>query len=182
MYLEHWLYIPLIGIIFYLAQKYDCLSEKSKKTAQVILLALLLLFSFRIILRNVEWGNPVKFYENEIKYTQDSARIYSNLGMELADRNDCQAAIPNYQKAIILSDVYPQSHNNLARCYEALGKLENAANEYLKALYIEPNFSYSLVGLYNLLYKVGDARSENFRKLMEGGQRLTQKDITDALN
>ncbi len=188
MYLEHWLYIPIIGLIFCLCSLSNSLSDKlstrAKEVAAYIFILILLLFSCRIMARNIEWGDPVKFYENEIRYTQSSARIYNNLAMELADRGDCIAAVHHYEKAILLNDSYPQTHHNLARCLEEMGQLEQAGSEYLKALYIEPNFSYSINGLYNLLSVVGDGRSRNFlelKKRIEKGQTLTQEDIVAAL-
>ncbi|MEX2052232.1 MAG: tetratricopeptide repeat protein, partial [Candidatus Paceibacterota bacterium] len=150
IYLEHWLYLPIVGIIFYLAHLYDGLGEDKARKAGVILMIIFVLFSMRIMARNIEWGNPVKFYHNELKYTQTSARIYNNLAMELADRGKCTEAVPNYQKAIELADVYPQTHHNLARCYEMMGKWEEAVGEYIKALQIQPDFSYSINALYSL--------------------------------
>ncbi len=139
MYLEHWLYIPMIGFIFMLAHWFEERGVRTRGIITFILLGILILFSFRIIARNIEWGNPVKFYQRELKYTQTSARIYTNLGLEQAKRGDCVSAVPNYKKAIELNDSYPQSHHNLARCHEAMGNVEESVNEYLKALSIEPN-------------------------------------------
>lgn len=181
MYLEHWLYMPIIGIILLLAFWFEKRNQKTKNIATLILVCILFLFSVRIIARNIEWGNPIKFYQNELRYTQDSARIFSNLAMEQADAGDCQAAIPNYLKAIEVSDSYPQSHHNLARCYIETKEYEKAANEYLRALYIEPNFSYSLIGLYNLLGGLGDTRSKNVLELIQSGRMLTISDIENAL-
>ncbi len=185
MYLEHWLYIPIIGVILFLASLFDSLSEKGKRTGTVILIVVLVLFSARIFMRNLEWGNPIKFYQNELKYTQTSARIYNNLAMELAEKNDCNSAVPNYIKAIELADVYPQTHHNLARCYIVLGKYDEAGNEYLKALYLQPNFSYSLIGIYNLLKGIEDPRADSFLVLintLEKGGDINFQDIQSALD
>ena len=184
MYLEHWLYLPIIGVIFSLCFVFDKFSEKRKQAITIFLLLILILFSVRIIARNVEWGDPIKFYQNELKYTQTSARIYNNLAMELSDQGDCVSAVPNYEKAISLSDAYPQTHHNLARCLEALGRPQEAANEYLRALYIEPNFAYSINALYVMFSRVGDKRSGNFLELIEklaSGVILTTADIQDAV-
>ncbi|HEY4494306.1 MAG TPA: tetratricopeptide repeat protein [Candidatus Paceibacterota bacterium] len=148
MYLEHWLYLPIIGVIFCLCLLFEKISH-SKYFLPVFIL-ILILFSVRVFARNMEWGNPIKFYENELKYTQTSARIYNDLAMEQSERLGCDVAIPNYEKAISISDSYPQTHHNLARCFERTGRLEEAVAEYLKALRIEPNFSYSINALREL--------------------------------
>jgi tetratricopeptide (TPR) repeat protein len=151
------------------------------------LMIILALFIFRIMLRNMEWGDPVKFYENEIKYEKryhlQSARIYNNLAMEQADRGDCAKAIPNYQKAISLNDTYPQTHHNLARCFESTGQIKEAADEYFKALYIQPNFLYSLNAISKLLAAVGDKRSVKFSQLEEkasNGEAINERDLLEA--
>jgi tetratricopeptide (TPR) repeat protein len=135
----------------------------------------------------MEWGDPVKFYENEIKYEKryhlQSARIYNNLAMEQADRGDCAKAIPNYQKAISLNDTYPQTHHNLARCFESTGQIKEAADEYFKALYIQPNFLYSLDAISKLLAAVGDKRSVKFSQLEEkasNGEAISERDLIEA--
>src|SRR3989344_3930509 len=150
IYLEHWLYMPIIGMIFFLCYIFDNLGEKSKNIIIIFLFFIFLLFSFRIMARNAEWGDPVRFYKNEIRYTKNSARIYNNLAMELADRNDCVSAIPNYEMAIAVNDAYPQTHHNLARCLQVMGMQKEAEREYMEALRIEPNFRYSLEALKNL--------------------------------
>jgi len=151
VYLEHWLYVPMVGLVFCLAYLLDRYKIYSKKVFLGAFMILLFLFGLRIAARNIEWGDPVRFYENELRYVQTSARIYNNLGMELSDRGDCVKAMVNYKKAIELSDSYPQTHHNLARCLERTGSIEEAIREYNRALLLQPNFPYSLNALRNLL-------------------------------
>ncbi len=188
MYLEHWLYTPIIGLIFCICYLYDLYFDKfSFMTRQIILyilILILILFSFRIIARNVEWGDPIKFYNNELKYSTSSARIYNNLAMQYADKEDCVSAIPHYRKAIELNDSYPQTHHNLANCLIADGKTEEAIQEYLKALYLQPNFIYSLNRMRTLFEKIGDKRSQKFLDLelkLQNNQNITTEDIVKAM-
>jgi hypothetical protein len=184
MYLEHWLYLPIVGVIYILCIFFDKISVRDYKNLVYALLVVLVLFSGRVFARNLEWADPVKFYRNELKYTQSSARIYNNLAMAQSDALDCASAIPNYQKAIALSDSYPQTHHNLARCYQATGETEKAANEYLSALYIQPNFIYSLNSLYDLFTYLKDKRSAKFYDLIQKvqqGKNIIRADIDNAV-
>jgi len=184
IYLEHWLYLPIIGLIFCLVILFDKYREFSKKILPGILLVVLVVFGFRIMVRNLQWADPIKFYENELRFAPESARLHNNLAMELSDRRDCPSAIKHYREAIVLSDSYPQTHHNLARCLEATGELNEAFLEYLRALEIEPSFPYSLAALYNLLSKVGDLRAEYFLELYErrqNGEVIDIRDIQEAL-
>ena len=145
VYLEHWLYIPIIGIIICLIYFFDF------KKHWPIIFIVLILFGVRITFRNLEWGDPIKFYKNELRYTDNSARIYVNLGMEFAERGDCSSAMSLYRQAIGMNDTYPQTHHNLAVCLEETGDISGAKEEYLKALKINPYFPYSRAALEKLL-------------------------------
>ena len=141
MYLEHWLYIPIVGLIFSLVY---FLQENEEKNLYIYaVIVVLVIYSVMTFVRNTYWADPIKFYKNELIYTQKSARIYNNLAMEMANRGDCQDAVPYYLEAIQISDVYPQTHHNLGMCLEALGETKNAIVQYKKALEIDPSFYYS---------------------------------------
>jgi tetratricopeptide (TPR) repeat protein len=180
IYLEHWLYLPQIGISILLVYFASSLLAQFSWSPWV-LTPVLLFCSILVMGRNKDWADPERFYRNEIKYTKKSARMYNNLAMVLADKKDCKSAVPYYQKAIALYDIYPQSHHNLARCLEDLGYLPEAADEYFRALMLDPNFLYSHSKLPGVLMRLGDkVRAVNFLKLqvkMDGGVPLTQKDI-----
>ena len=183
MYLEHWLYLPIIGFLLLAVHFGETILSKFS-AGWMILIPICLLFAAGVFYRNTQWASAEKFYRNELKFTKKSARVYNNLAMVLADQKRCNQAVEYYQKAIRLYDVYPQSHHNMARCYEEMGMLNEAANEYFNALLIDPNFLYSHTKLPNVLLKLGDkVRAENFMKLqiaIDQGQPLSQNDIKRA--
>ncbi len=151
MYLEHWLYIPIIGIIFgitYLLQE-----NRDNNLFIHFAIIILLIYGGLVINRNLDWADPIRFYRNELLYTTNSARIYNNLAMEMANRNDCPDAIPYYYEAISINDTYPQTHHNLGMCLEDSGNIKEAVLEYQKALNIDPSFYYSSDRLKVLLNK-----------------------------
>ncbi len=151
MFLEHWLYVPLIGVSILFATLYDWLLVKGKaQILLIILIPVVILFSIRVILRNKEWSDIERFYLNELKYTDSSIRIYNNLAMYYADENLPDKAIYYYEKAIETGDFFPQPHHNLANLYYNHGDINKAFEEVYKALRIDPNFIYSLSKLYNL--------------------------------
>ena len=151
MFLEHWLYVPLIGVFILMASMYDWLLAKGKsQILLIILIPVVILFSIRVIFRNNEWSDIERFYLNELKYTDSSIRIYNNLGMYYADENLPDKSIYYYEKAIEAGDYFPQPHHNLANLYHNRGDLNRAIDELHKALMIDPNFIYSISKLHNL--------------------------------
>ncbi|MCK5840452.1 MAG: tetratricopeptide repeat protein, partial [Bacteroidales bacterium] len=138
MFLEHWLYVPLIGISILLASLYDWLLIKGKSQIFLIILILVvILFSIRVILRNKEWSDIERFYLNELKYTDSSIRIYNNLAMYYADEKVPGKAIYYYEKAIEVGDFFPQPHHNLANLFHNRGDINKAIDELHKALRID---------------------------------------------
>jgi len=164
MFLEHWLYFPLVGLLILLAGAWDASKGNSRK----VLLSLLIIWgtflTVRTVVRNFEWADPIKFYLNELQYSPRSARVRNNLAMEYVDLGKIDLAIEQYQKAIELRDDYPQTHHNLANIYFEQGDLPAAEKEYLKALKIAPNFIYSQMKLLEL-YKETD--SEKYDEMIK---------------
>lgn len=145
MYLEHWMYIPIIGLVILFALLYDYLQKKGNQNMMlIVLIPLILLLPIRTFSRNKEWANIEKFYLNELNYSQDAIRIYNNLGMFYAGKKQYSKAISYYQKAIKKWDNFPQLHHNIANIYLDMNRPEDALNELYNALRIDPNFLYSL--------------------------------------
>lgn len=186
MYLEHWLYIPLIGIGILCATLFDRLLKLKKAHFFLyIFIPLIVLYSVRTIARNNQWADVEKFYLNELKYTDSSIRIYNNLGMYYSDKNDIEKSIKYYNKAVEAGDLFPQPHHNLASIYLERGEYDRAIQEFYSALKIDPNFIYSLVKLYNYYietYQISKAaRIRDLINNVESGKRNNFNDIQQII-
>ena len=161
MFLEHWLYIPMVGVAILVAallQNYGHAPHR-KILAPLFVLTLSLLF-VRTHLRARQWGDVEKFYLNEVENGGASLRILNNLAMYYADHNEPAKAEEYYKKAIFSSGSaeMPQPHHNLARIYLDKGALEQAMAELHKALLIDHHFVYSLALLTQIFEASGDQR------------------------
>lgn len=142
-FLEHWLYLPSMGIFFILSLIMLKFLEK-KPTIMLFKLSLLILaFGYFTLSRNLVWQDPITFYTDVLKYNPNSARIHNNIAMAYADLKQHQLSIEHYTKAIQISDVYPQSHYNLARQYIEIENYDLALKHLGKSLAIDPNFIYA---------------------------------------
>lgn len=149
--LEHWLYFPSIGfflclaiIIHYFGQKYP----QIKKIIAVVLTIIILTFMGLTLKRNIDWKDPITFYNDILKYNEGTARVHNNLGMAYADKDDVINAEKHYLKAIATNDQYAQVYYNLARLYLETNQEEKAIIYLEKSLEINSNFffSYQLLG------------------------------------
>lgn len=140
-YLEHWLYLPFVGISILVAILLD--KPIRNKSIQVVCLIILILIAARTYVRAGEWGSALTFFNNEIQYNQNSARIFNNLAMIQSEKGDYNSAIANFKKAIELRDDYAETRHNLGNAYALNKEYEKAFYEFYRSLQINPNFIYS---------------------------------------
>lgn len=176
MYLEHWIYVPIIGLIILVMRLYEFMVNKKLGGVFLVFFIPLILFAVgRTYARNTEWGDIEKFYKNELKYTGDAVRIYNNLGMYYAEKGNHNKAINYYRKAIQVWDNFPQPHHNIAGIYMEMNQIDDALIELHRALQINPNFVYSLDRVRNIYEAYGEKeKAEAFNALIlnvqNGGQ------------
>jgi len=153
IYLEHWLYLPMIGFTILFA--YIINQIHNKKILLGILIGIGIIFITRGIVRNLDWANTERFYLHELSY-QETARIHNNLAMYYAESERYEDAIAHYSRSLSINDSFPQTYHNLAQTYRAMGKYKEAEQMYLNALTLNPNFMHSYVGLYYLYTEIGN--------------------------
>lgn len=166
---EHFLYLPSIGIFLAFSYGIFLLLKNTKQPALFYIICLFLVLSsmflvFRTIVRNIDWHDPITFYNQVIQNNPKSARIHNNLAMAYAENQENTKAIAEYKKAIALSDSYPQTHYNLANIYMNQNKIAGAEKEYEKAAKIDPSFQRAYIALYQI-YKQTEEK-EKLEKLL----------------
>jgi len=146
---EHWLYFAMPGFWLSLAALGDMASSKadrlSQKSKPIVLGSIIIAFgiflSVLTVLRNIDWHDPITFYEKNLRYTPLSFIQHNNLGMAYANAGRLDEATREYRRAIEISDSYPQVHSNLANTLKSRGQTSEAIIEYERALVLSPAFS-----------------------------------------
>jgi tetratricopeptide (TPR) repeat protein len=164
MYLEHWLYVPMVGLAVIIAGVLSsmenplAISSKAKAFAFGVGLLLLASMVYRTHQRSHDWADPERFYLGEIAHGSVAARTYNNLGLYYADHGESDKAAKYWQLAADsgTSRPYPQPHHNLARYHLDRGRLQDGLKELHLALKADPKFVYSLALLHEIFSKLGD--------------------------
>jgi hypothetical protein len=157
LFLEHWMYLPVLGFFWTLGLFWDCLSLRS--AALILPLALAAYWGSLTFKQNTLWKDPLSFYGNILHYEPKVARVHNNYAMALAEAGLTQEAIEHYQTAIEISDIYPQTHHNLGLQFLKIGRVEDSILEFKNALTMDPDFFYSSKQLYEV-YKARGQSAE----------------------
>jgi len=164
MFLEHWLYVPMVGLAMIAAEVTSYLARKMPKKsgrqrlAQALGVVLVAAMVYRSKSRAADWADPERFYLGEIAHGSVAARTYNNLGLFYADHQEPDKAAKYWQLAAnsANSRPYPQPYHNLARYYLERGQIQECLRQLHLALKADKNFVYSLALLGEIFSKVGD--------------------------
>lgn len=149
--LEHWLYLPSIAVCGVVAFLLAQLTPIHKWLPLSLLAIMASGLIFLVHMRNRDWSTPVVFYNNILQYGEGSARVHNNLAMAYNVEKRFDQAMAHYQKAIAISDVYPQTHFNLARLYLEKHDFNMAFFHIDRSLEIDPQFTHALQLRHELL-------------------------------
>ncbi|MDD3288914.1 MAG: tetratricopeptide repeat protein [Alphaproteobacteria bacterium] len=182
LFLEHWLYLPSIGIILGAAQSLSALNKA--KTAMTVL-ALSIAFSLGLLtfMQNRIWNNPITFFENILSNGEKSAPAHNNLAMAYGEKGKYDLAIEHYRTAIKIYDNFPQTHHNLAKSLLEISHEEKyvaeAISELEKAIRMNPEFFQSYEALAEIYDSKGDSQKANYYR--QKGREILSRRIPDAM-
>ncbi|MBI3419631.1 MAG: tetratricopeptide repeat protein [Proteobacteria bacterium] len=163
IFLEHWMYLPSIGLFLGFAEALALFFEKKEKVKPVgIGLASVTAFVFVMLtcMQNAVWSDPIGFYSYILQYEKGSARLHNNLAMAYDDAGQDDLALEHYRQAIATEDTYPQTHYNLGRLMLELGNVEKATAEFNRALQIDSTFQPAM----GMLIKLKELKEENSKR------------------
>ena len=138
---EHWLYMPMIGPLVILLYFLSRLSFRNVIIA--VLITLTAWFSYLSIQRNRLWGDPIRFFEDILKYEPASARTLTNVANLYFDQSNVAKAEEYYLRAVGSNTSFPQAYYNLARLYRDQGKYADAIPLLKRAIAVDSRFFYA---------------------------------------
>jgi Flp pilus assembly protein TadD/uncharacterized membrane protein len=161
---EHYLYLPSVGLclVAALAGERFLTAGKNNVLLTACLLAVLVLFAFRIADRNRDWSDSLTLYEKTVQTAPQCARAHSNLGEAYASRGRIDEAIEACRQALAIKPRYAEARYNLGfACYKK-GRLDEAIEEYKEAIAVEPDYPMALNNLGSACLEKGDPHTAVF--------------------
>jgi len=123
---EHWLYLPSVGFLIFLAGWAVELPSRHWKLAMALALLAVGGLSVRSHMRSADWVTAETFYRRTIAAGGTSARTGVNLGLICANRGDYAQAEKIFRKVLEIAPDYPIAQNNLASALSGQGKIKEA--------------------------------------------------------
>lgn len=98
-----------------------------------------------------EYGLALDLYKEIIEmYPTNKFALYNSGYIQMVIIQDYEKAIRLFQDAIAIDPSYVDAVFNLGRCYEAIGKFDEARAQYKQAMVLEPNYPLAIEGLNRL--------------------------------
>ncbi|MBI1953362.1 MAG: tetratricopeptide repeat protein [Candidatus Omnitrophica bacterium] len=173
---DHWLYLPLAGLALVTAAAKARLAAARPRWRKWIGLeaGLWILFLSGISLHRIwVWQEPVRVYEEALRFPPGSAKVHSNLGNILLSRGRVEQAIQHYQEALRGQPRYAEALNNLGTAYDRAGRESLAREQYVRALEADPSFTPAAFNLIALDLRSGrlDEAQVRLRSMVPRGAR-----------
>lgn len=154
---ERYAYIGSIGLYFSFSLLiYKFIDSKKFQTIGYILFSVILIaFSVRTIIRNIDWQNEDNLWVATAKYSQSDPKIFNNLGDMYSRQGDLQKAADAFSHAIELNPRYPDAYHNLGNVIASSGNQEDAIKYYKKAIELNPGLWESYQSISVIKYNSG---------------------------
>ena len=157
---EHWMYLPMIGLLWALAELLCPAPEPGRLCRPVIPVAILACIWMSTLLsltvaRNSDWHDNVSIYTETLRYNPDSVRVQFNLastyshllGNPIAAKRHYEAVLGHYaakkksspESAATFWNEELDSHLTLGEIYRGQGEYQKAAEHFVVVASIVPD-------------------------------------------
>ena len=157
-FIEHRLYLPLIGLLIFLAETrlVRVLDEAAGEWLLPPWLFIVLVFFSSTFVHEGVFANRLVFWQNAAANSPHSPLAQKNLGAMYYLDQKYSLAEEYSRRALALNLKEPMAHNNLGLAYAALGRVKEAEQEYLQELIINPYYDNAHYNLGLLYYQAGN--------------------------
>ena len=131
---EHWLYLPSVGFLIFVAGWALELPRRYRRAILVSAGCAVIALSVRSFIRSGDWVTEEKFYEQTLAAGGTSTRVAANLGNIYANHGNYSAAENMYRQVLAVAPDYPVALNNLADVLIRQGKHAEAERVFKTAV------------------------------------------------
>jgi tetratricopeptide (TPR) repeat protein len=167
---EHRMYLPLaaVAVLAVLAvhRTVGRLGWRSGQAEVALLAAVVAVLGWGSYCRNEVYQSELALWENTARNCPLNYRAYLSLGKAHDSRGQYDAAVRDYDHAILLRRDFVEAYNNRGAAYEAMGQAEAAIKDYDKAIALQPGAAEAYSNRGNIHQSMGhyEAAIEDYAK------------------
>ncbi len=177
---EHRMYLPLAAVVSALIlaahlgwERWAGAGEGRRLEGQILAAILVLSASIALgyatLMRNKDYATAMAIWSDTARKAPRNPRALNNLGWELRDAGDYQAALDCLNRAIELRPRYADAYNNRAYTYASMKKYDLALDDCNMAIECRPEFATPYNNRGNLYVQRGelDKALKDFNRALE---------------
>jgi len=152
-FLEHRLYLSLIGFLLVLAE-FDWVKnwDFTKRSGKIAAAAILLILAAITCWHSSSFSDRLTFWQEAAKDSPHSPLAQRNLGVMYYFIGDNAKAKNAYSRALQLNPQEPMAHNNLGVLYLEQKNWSAAEKEFTEELTVNPGYDKALLNLGDVYY------------------------------
>jgi Flp pilus assembly protein TadD len=127
---EHWLYLPSVGFLIWLAGCAFELPSSWRRVFPALAVLAVIGLGARSFVRSTDWTNEETFYQRTFAAGSKSARVALNLGQVYENRGEYAKAEKVFRAVLLYNPNYPNAQNHLAFVLFGQGKTAEAEQLY----------------------------------------------------
>lgn len=152
---ERWFYFALVGLLGMIGTILSEIKVKNQKVKLIVIgisIIIICLLSFRTIVRNRNWSDPMTLYEHDIKISTESFDLENNYAHELLLTHKYDEALPHILKSIKLAPKYWVNWNNLGSYYRSKAEIDKSISAFKVAINNKKNYYFAYFNLARVLF------------------------------
>ncbi len=158
-YLEHRAYLPMVGILFFVAEFAVTVNkEKLYKLINGTLVVVIVLFGFRTYVFSEYFAERMIFWNAAKELSGDCPDVYTGLGMAYNAFGNYDKAVSSFKTSIELAPYVSNYRNHLGYMYAVHNKLDEAEKEFNAAIKFDSTRAVGFSNLGFLNYQKGNAQ------------------------
>ena len=143
-YLEHRLFLPLIGILIFLLfifpKKWI---EKGDIKSTWLLISFVIFLSIFTFYKSHFYSDQKSYCDLLVSENPKSNLVYIARGIVKLNQNDFQGAVDDFNISISLDSTYEDSYYNIALAYSRIGNYGDALKNYNRTIAINPKHEFA---------------------------------------
>ncbi len=166
---ERYAFLPSLGFTMFLGLLITDWWKQRKKLMQVFLVCLLLFYSARVFLRNIDWQTNHNLWVRTVQMSPNSHNAWNNIGDDYDKLGDSENAVKGFTQSTVMKPNYADAYHNRANILFKMGRWDLARGSYDIALSFAPTMYQTTLSLSHI-----DVLEEKWELAIRRGERLVE--------